>query len=57
MTFFSKKPEKKLRKEYEALMKQAMDAQRGGNIVKSSELHEKAAEVLKKIETMESSTG
>ena len=50
MTLFSKNPEKKLRKEYETLMKQAMEAQRGGDIVKSAQLHEKAEAVLKKIE-------
>ena len=50
MKLFSSNPEKKLRKEYEALMKQAMEAQRGGDIVKSSQLHEQAEALLKKIE-------
>lgn len=50
MGLFSKNPTDKLRKQYETLMKQAMEAQRGGDIVKSSELHAQADEVLKKLE-------
>ena len=51
MKLFSSNPEKKYRKQYETLMKQAMEAQRGGDIVKSSELHAQAEQVLKKWET------
>ena len=53
MNLFSKKtPEKKLRSQYETLMKEAMNAQRGGDIVKSSELHEQAEALLKQIEAL-----
>ena len=52
MSIFTKNPEKKLRKEYEALMKKAMEAQRGGDIVGSSELHAQAEKLLKQIEQM-----
>lgn len=54
MGFFTKKPTDKLRKQYKSLMEQAMQAQRGGDIVKSSELHAQAEELLKKIESAES---
>lgn len=55
MNLFSKKsPEKKLRAQYETLMKEAMMAQRGGDIVKSSELHAQAEEVLKRLEALPS---
>lgn len=50
MNLFKKSPEAKLRKQYEALLKQAMEAQRGGDIVKCSELTAKADEILKQIE-------
>ena len=53
MNLFSKKtPGKKLRSQYETLMKEAMNAQRSGDIVKSSELHAKAEEILKQIEAL-----
>lgn len=52
MNLFNKNPEKKLKKEYESLMQRAMEAQRGGDIVGSSELHAKAEEVLKKMESL-----
>lgn len=53
MNLFSKKtPDKKLRSQYETLMKEAMNAQRSGDIVKSSELHAKAEEILKQIESL-----
>ncbi len=51
MKFFSKKPDQKLQREYERLMKEAMLAQRGGDIVKSSELHAQAEILWKEIET------
>lgn len=52
MKFFSKKPEDKLRSQYQKLMEQAMQAQRGGDIVKSSELHAEADKILKKIDAL-----
>jgi hypothetical protein len=53
MRLFSKKPIDKLRAQYKSLMEQAMKAQRGGDIVRSSELHAEAEALLKKIEAME----
>jgi hypothetical protein len=53
MGFFTKKPTDKLRKQYKSLMEQAMQAQRGGDIVKSSEIHAEAEALLKKIEAEE----
>ena len=53
MGFFTKKPTDKLRKQYKTLMEQAMQAQRGGDIVKSSEIHAEAEALLKKIEAEE----
>jgi hypothetical protein len=53
MGLFTKKPTDKLRKQYKSLMEQAMQAQRGGDIVKSSELHAEAEALLKKIEAEE----
>jgi len=50
MKLFSKKPDQKLQREYERLMKEAMLAQRGGDIVKSSELHAQAEILWKEIE-------
>jgi len=50
MNFFKKSPEAKLRKQYETLLQQAMEAQRGGDIVKCSELTAQADELLKQIE-------
>lgn len=52
MNLFSKNPAAKLQKQYESLMQQAMNAQRGGDIVKSSELHAQAAEILKQIDAL-----
>ncbi|MEX2607956.1 MAG: DUF6435 family protein [Kiritimatiellia bacterium] len=52
MKLFSKNPVEKLQKRYETLMLEAMTAQRGGNIVKSSELHAQAEEVLKQIDEL-----
>ena len=53
MGLFTKKPTDKLRKQYKQLMEQAMNEQRGGDIVKSSELHAEADKLLKKIEEQE----
>jgi len=52
MNLFNKKksPEQKRQAEYENLRKEAMLAQRGGDIVKSAELHAKADAVLALIE-------
>jgi hypothetical protein len=52
MKLFSKNPADKLQKQYEKLMQEAMNAQRGGDIVKSSELHEKAQEILNQIDAL-----
>lgn len=49
---FSKNPSVKLQKQYESLMRDAMNAQRGGDIVKSSELHAQAEEILKQLDQM-----
>jgi hypothetical protein len=52
MSIFSKKSTDKLRKQYKSLMEQAMQAQRSGDIVKSSQIHEQAEAVLKQIEAL-----
>jgi hypothetical protein len=46
MNFFKKDPSAKLRAEYERLMKEAMLAQRAGDIVKSSELNAQAEKIF-----------
>ena len=53
MKLFSKNPADKLRSQYKKLMEQAMMAQRGGDIVKSSEIHAEAEKVLKEIDALE----
>ncbi|MDF3128783.1 DUF6435 family protein [Kiritimatiellaeota bacterium B1221] len=51
MSIFNKKnPTDKLRTQYKKLMEQAMLAQRGGDIVKSSELNAEAEKLLKEID-------
>lgn len=50
MSLFKKDPLAKLRKQYETLMGQAMQAQRGGDIVKCSELTAEADKVMAQIE-------
>lgn len=53
MNIFSKKtPADKLRQQYKKIMEQAMLAQRGGDIVKSSELHEEADKLMKQIDAI-----
>ncbi|MGA0333232.1 MAG: DUF6435 family protein [Kiritimatiellia bacterium] len=53
MSIFSKKdPAAKLRSQYKKLMEQAMLAQRGGDIVKSSELHAEAEKLLNQIDAL-----
>jgi len=47
-------PVKKQQAEYEKLRKDAMLAQRAGDIVQSAELHEKADELLARIEAARS---
>ncbi len=54
MKLFSKKPDQKLRKQYEQKMKEAMEAQRSGDIVKSSELHAEAEKLLDQLEAQKS---
>ena len=50
MSLFKKDPVKQLNKEYQAILEQAMQAQRKGDIKLYSELTDKAETVLKKIE-------
>ncbi len=50
--FLSSKPEEKLQKEYERLLKEAVDAQRNGDIKKYSELHFEADKILKEIDKL-----
>ena len=49
MNLFAKNPEKKLRKQYEQKMKEVMEAQRAGDIVRSSELSVEAERLLQEI--------
>ncbi|MBH46627.1 MAG: hypothetical protein CME71_00495 [Halobacteriovorax sp.] len=51
-----KDPKKKLQVEYEKLMKQAVEAQRNGNIELYAELTFKSEELLKRIDTLDSAT-
>ncbi|WFB37222.1 DUF6435 family protein [Kiritimatiellota bacterium B12222] len=54
MKFFTKKTASdRYRDQYKSLMEQAMLAQRGGDIVLSAELHEKAEALLQQITKME----
>lgn len=53
--FFSENESKKLNKQYHALLKEAMEAQRCGNILLYSELSEKADIALKQIQSLETS--
>jgi len=50
MNLFKSNPEAKLRKQYQSLMKQAMEAQRKGDIVGCSERTAEAESVLRRIE-------
>ncbi|MDB4511976.1 DUF6435 family protein [Arenicella sp.] len=52
MPFFKKDPSKQLNKEYQAILEQAMQAQRKGDIKLYAELTDKADGVLKKIEEL-----
>ena len=49
---FKSDPTKKLRKEYDSLLEQAMMAQRKGDIMLYSELTAKSEEVWKQIEAL-----
>jgi len=53
MKLFSKNPADKLRSQYKKLMEQAMLAQRGGDIVKSSEIHAEAEKIMKQIDELD----
>ena len=53
-SLFKKDPKKELQKEYEKLMKDAVDAQRRGDIDGYSTLSAKADEVAKKIDQLSS---
>lgn len=52
-SIFKSDPSKKLRKDYEALLTKAMQAQRSGDIRSYSELSEQADAIYKKIEALE----
>ena len=54
--FFKKDPIKKLQKQYNDKLKEAMDAQRNGDIRKYSLLTTEADSLLKSIEKLQSST-
>jgi hypothetical protein len=54
MKLFKNRPGNPRQREYERLMKQAMEAQRGGDIVRSAELHQQA-EALRKQMNQDSS--
>ena len=49
---FKSDPKKKLQDEYNALLKKAMDAQRGGDIRTYSELSEKADKLYQELQKM-----
>lgn len=49
---FKKDPKEKLNKEYKALLEQAMQAQRNGDIRTYSELSEKADKIFKEMEAL-----
>lgn len=51
-SLFKKDPKKELQKEYETLMKKAVDAQRNGDIEGYSNLSAKAENVAKKLDEL-----
>ena len=51
-SLFKKDPKKELQKEYEKLMKDAVDAQRNGDIDRYSTLSAKAEEIAQKIDKL-----
>lgn len=52
LNFFKKDPTKKMFKEYELLMKKAIDAQRNGNIELFAELSAKADKLINEIDAI-----
>lgn len=52
-SWFKSNPTKKLKKEYEALLEAAMQAQRNGDIRTYSELSVEASEVHERIKSMQ----
>ena len=55
-SLFKKDPAKELQKTYEKLMKDAVEAQRNGDIATYSELSSKAEDCAKKIDQLKSGT-
>ncbi|MDZ4701490.1 MAG: DUF6435 family protein [Rhodothermales bacterium] len=51
-SFFKKDPTRGLEKKYRALLEQARDAQRGGDIKRYAELTGQAEDVLRSIEAL-----
>ena len=51
-SFLKKDPKKKLQAEYEKIMKQALEAQRNGNIELYADLTFKSEEILKQIDNL-----
>ena len=56
LSLFKKNPVDKLKNEYNAILEQAMNAQRNGDVRGYSELSVKADEVLTKIDEIEKSS-
>ena len=52
---FRRDPKKQLQKRYDALLEQARDTQRGGDVVAAAKLYEQADAVYKEIEALEAS--
>ncbi len=52
-SFLKKDPSKKLKKEYSAILQQAMDAQRRGDIRSYSELTDKAEKLMQQLTELE----
>ena len=52
---FNRDPLKKLKKQYAALLEQAMQAQRAGNIERYAELTKKADDVMREMDQLEAS--
>jgi molybdenum-dependent DNA-binding transcriptional regulator ModE len=52
LSFFKKDPTRALVKQYRALLEQARDAQRGGDIKRYAELTGQAEDLIQKIEAL-----
>lgn len=52
LSFFKKDPTRALEKQYRALLEQARDAQRGGDIKRYAELTGEAEDVMQRIEAI-----